>query len=508
MTKTVKILFITSILLLVAFVVLMSVYPSLTGHVHALTVEEIVSMPAEEGAYRSINNWLTVEETSFKGVKIHQLLEREGVLEEGATLKFIAPDGYFWPAVGDALYLEDMLLSNTSGVYPIIAYEMDGDTLDPEPEGTGPLRLVLPQYDGDQLNKPSWVYNLRLIEVGPLSEEAERPDPKDVPLGELWLYGEVPATHPFPLWLPLVLGGLGVLLLGASVLIHARDRMKRKPVNNSGVGGSAALLLVLLLTCLLWVSAAPVSRCSQSGSGSFVFSREDLGSMPAYSAHYTFLKSQPPYTYYEADYTGVTLSYLLEERLSLVSGASGIKVKATDGYEVTLSLSQFRDTYPGGLKAIIAYSKDGEPLVGDEGPFRLIVPQAVPGNKEEGGEPNTPLCARMVNAIEVLPSDGTPPETPSGSLAVYGMVEAAPAPSPAPSPSPAPAPENPQPSPEESAQASAPGPGPQEEPDRNAFGEILEVGTAKAVFALAVLRNASITAFGPFALPIAILLSL
>ncbi|MDD5448634.1 MAG: hypothetical protein PHO53_05660, partial [Actinomycetota bacterium] len=102
-------------------------------------------------------------------------------------------------------------------------------------------------------------------------------------------------------------------------------------------------------------------------------------------------------------------------------------VQARDGYSTTLSPSQVNKTYPGGLKIIIAYSKGGKPLAGEEGPLRLIVPQESPGRREEGGHANTPFCGRMIYAVEVqpLPSGVSPPAVsavPNGSLAIYGAV--------------------------------------------------------------------------------------
>jgi hypothetical protein len=104
-----------------------------------------------------------------------------------------------------------------------------------------------------------------------------------------------------------------------------------------------------------------------------------------------------------------------------------VRVLARDGYAVSLTLSQVQATYPGGLKAIIAYQKGGSPLTGDEGGLRLIVPQSTPGKKDQGGDANTPLCARMIYAVEVVPVPvgEQPPsagEVPEGSLAVYGAV--------------------------------------------------------------------------------------
>ena len=173
----------------------------------------------------------------------------------------------------------------------------------------------------------------------------------------------------------------------------------------------------------------------------------ELKSLPAFSGRYTFLKQLPPYAYYEQDYTGVPLSSILHEKVNLSPGAGTVVVKATDGYTATLTMQQVDAVYPGGLKVIIAYSKGGQPLAGDEGPLRLVVPQSKPGTRDQGGDANTPLCGRMIYAVEVqpLPAGASAPDpgtVPSGSLAVYGAVSA---PAPAPVPATPTTPSTPQP---------------------------------------------------------------
>ncbi|MEW6555152.1 MAG: molybdopterin-dependent oxidoreductase [Actinomycetota bacterium] len=408
----------------------------------AVTYEEVLSLPATTAVYHSINNWQTVEDTGFTGVDLFEFLEEQGIDEDGAEVRLIAPDGYFWPAVGTTLTLGELKEPNAAGLYPLLAWEMDGNVLQPEPDGSGPLRLVMPQYSEDEVNKPSWVSNVRLIEIGPVGEEVAVPDAARVPVDEVWIYGDVPTAYPFSAVYPVIALLAGVLVLAAAILARMADKKRKRDV-------SQVVAAVVLAAAL--VAAAPIAlphgSVCEAGPGSRIFSMGELAAMPAFAGHYTFLKSQEPFTYYEADYRGVPLSYLIEERMSLAPGASGVKVIARDGYEVSLSLADARKVYPGGLKVIIAYEKDGAPLVGDEGPLRLIVPQSVPGSKDQGGEPNTPLCARMVYAVEVepVPAGERPPgesEVPAGSLAVYGAVS-----EPAPQPQPAPTPVTPQPAP-------------------------------------------------------------
>jgi DMSO/TMAO reductase YedYZ molybdopterin-dependent catalytic subunit len=389
-------------------------------HEAVITYDEITSMPAVSATYHSINNWATVEDTDFTGVPVYQILEKVGATGGGAQVEVIAPDGYFWPALGDTMDLDELRRPNPQGLYPMLAWEMNGEVLQPEPDGSGPLRLVMPQYGEEEVNKPSWVSNVRLIQVGPLEEEYAAPSAGEVPLEEVWLYGNVPAVYPFPLW-PVVLAGvIGLLILG-DALLHERL---------TGKGGNTRAVVFLLVAVVLASSLAlamPGRAAGRAAESSQVFSASELQSMPAFSGHYTFLKSQEPYTYYEADYEGVPLSYLLQGAMQLEPGAQGVVVRCTDGYKVDLSLSQASRAYPGDLKAIVAYAKGGSPLAGDEGPLRLIVPQANPGDKNSGGDANTPSCARMVYAVEVtpLPAGFTPPSpasVPAGSLAVYGAV--------------------------------------------------------------------------------------
>lgn len=389
-------------------------------------VEDLEAMPGTGGDYRSINNWDTVEVTSFKGANVSTILERSGV-GGGARIRVIAPDGYFWPEVGTWMTPEELGRANPDGLYPIVAFEINGKALDPEPEGTGPLRYVAPQYAEDEVNKPSWVSSVRLIEVGPLEKGVKAPDAKKVPVDEVWVYGNVPASYPVSLVFPILTAVIGLVVLAMALVRVRVNRIKGRSRGN----GEVAAALILFLTfgsvgVIALRSEAPVCLAQQGPS---VFSMSELTAMPSFSGHYTFLKQLPPYTYYEQDYTGVTLSGLLREKMSLSPGASQVVVRARDGYTATLSIAQVDAVYPGGLKVIIAYSKGGQPLAGDEGPLRLIVPQNKPGNHDQGSDPNTPLCGRMICAVEVLPlpagmSAPDPGSIPDGSLAVYGAVSA------------------------------------------------------------------------------------
>jgi DMSO/TMAO reductase YedYZ molybdopterin-dependent catalytic subunit len=430
-----RLLVLISVLLVVVAAALFVVEYSLADHTRVFNVGDIKALPSVSGAYRSINRWKTVQTFSFKGVPFYRLLAQAGVTDGKATVTIISPDGYFWPGPKGKLTVAELKRTNSLGLIPVIAYQMDGSALDPEPDGTGPLRYVAPQYSQDEENKPSWVSNARVVQVGPTAKGVKAPNAKKVPSDEIWISGSIPSVFPFSIFIPVGIAVAGLVGLVVGLFIAFRKRGS-KDVSAAAAG----VLLCLLVSSAVFGIGGP--RTCQAAT-SVTFSKTDLESMPATSGHYTFLKQQPPYTYYEADYTGVALSYLLEQKLNLDAGASGVVVKCTDGFSVNLTLGQVNNTYPGGLKIILAYAKGGAALAGDEGPLRLIVPQTTPGNHDQGGDPNTPSCARMVNVIEVTPAAGVaaPVSVPSGSVAVFGAVTS-------------PAPANPSPAPQPQGQAT------------------------------------------------------
>ena len=80
--------------------------------------------------------------------------------------------------------------------------------------------------------------------------------------------------------------------------------------------------------------------------------------------HYTCQKNSDPYTYFEQDWKGVSLSYLLEQEVGLKPGTTGIRVIADDNYAVTLTLDEMRqNSNPRGLDTILAYMKGPESAV-------------------------------------------------------------------------------------------------------------------------------------------------
>jgi DMSO/TMAO reductase YedYZ molybdopterin-dependent catalytic subunit len=445
-----------SIALIAAGAVLLVISFTITSDHATVTTSQVKSMPRVRGEYRSINNWKTVQTFQFDGTPFTELLARAGVTNPTATVRVIAPDGYFWPEVGKKLTIKDLALKNKQGLTRIVAYASKGKDLDPEPDGTGPLRYVSPQYKPTDVNKPSWVSNVRLIEVGPLAKGYKGPSGKKVPTDQVWLYGKVSGDKVVPVWIPLVVMGAGLLLLTVSIGMFFLERRKR----TAATGVAGGLALVALLVVSLAAGSVGLGTRRAEASGSFSFTVAQLKAMPATTAHYTFLKQLPPYTYYEADYRGVTLPALLQSQLVTDTGAIKVVVKATDGYAVTLTLAEALATYANNLQCMVAYARgDGSSLADDEGPLKLIVPQTHPGKKDSGGDPNTPKCARMVVSMEVDPLAGvSQPSAASGSFAVFGSVsQPAPAPAPTPTPTPAPAPTpTPTPTPTPAPVATAP----------------------------------------------------
>lgn len=301
-----------------------------SGHRVVLSVDTVSRMQTVRGTYRSINRWKTVQKTAFEGVPVASLLDSSGVSSGSSTVKLVAPDGYFWPPVGKTLTIDTLSRKSPDGLFPIVAFQMDGKPLDPEPDGTGPLRYVAPQFSKGGMNKPSWVSNLRVIEVRPFPKGVSSPDPKKVPEDQVWVVGNVGPALPGGHLASFIVGGLALVML-LVVLVTFMVKRSRAGASHTPL----ALFLVLALSCAM-LAGLPV----RSSAIEKVFSMDQLKAMPSFSGHYTFLKQLEPYTYYEDDYKGVALDTLLEQTLNLQAGASTVKVLARDTYEVSLSIDK------------------------------------------------------------------------------------------------------------------------------------------------------------------------
>ncbi|MBN2025230.1 MAG: hypothetical protein JW854_00505 [Actinobacteria bacterium] len=192
------------------------------------------------------------------------------------------------------------------------------------------------------------------------------------------------------------------------------------------------------------------------GGGDIVSISETLA-----GGHYGCQKSSDPYTYFEQDWKGVDLSYLLEQEVGIKGDTTGIRVIAEDGYAVTLTLDQIRgNSNPSGLPTLLGYMygessadnpgapngagfpyvapkpADNELSAADGGPFRLILPQKVEGPAVENaaydspagnGEMNWNKAVMWVRAIEVQPvPPGIPAldaaAIPENEVVVYGNI--------------------------------------------------------------------------------------
>lgn len=174
--------------------------------------------------------------------------------------------------------------------------------------------------------------------------------------------------------------------------------------------------------------------------------------------HYTCQKNSEPFTYFEQDWKGVSLSYLLEQEVGIKADTTGIKVIADDGYAVTLTLDEMRKNgNPRELDTILAWQKGspsaenpnapdptGAPWIAplptdqildaSEGPFRLVMPQNVEGPDPRNesytggtGTPNWQKAVQRVRAIEVQPVPPgipalEPGAIPPGEIVVYGNI--------------------------------------------------------------------------------------
>jgi DMSO/TMAO reductase YedYZ molybdopterin-dependent catalytic subunit len=100
----------------------------------------------------------------------------------------------------------------------------------------------------------------------------------------------------------------------------------------------------------------------------------------------------------KVNYEGVNLREILK-RADVLSGkelrgkalASYVLAKARDGYQVVFSLGEL-DAAFGNESILIADKRDGKPLFGYEGPFRLVCPNDKAGARS----------VRMLDTLEVV----------------------------------------------------------------------------------------------------------
>ncbi|MHA1744287.1 MAG: molybdopterin-dependent oxidoreductase [Candidatus Heimdallarchaeota archaeon] len=126
--------------------------------------------------------------------------------------------------------------------------------------------------------------------------------------------------------------------------------------------------------------------------GEVRYTIEELMAMPNITREY-LLQGTPTFT---ANYTGVSVFYLLTEKLNLTEGSTRVKVVAVDNYSYTLTLAECNAT----RDIILAYLRNGERLKsgakGGNGPLRLIIPQRF------SGEYNAQYCVKYVTTLKIL----------------------------------------------------------------------------------------------------------
>jgi DMSO/TMAO reductase YedYZ molybdopterin-dependent catalytic subunit len=143
------------------------------------------------------------------------------------------------------------------------------------------------------------------------------------------------------------------------------------------------LLIALAAAWLCLGAAGAWAQVAVSGAVSkpLTLTPADVAAKPMVTLHVSFNTSHGTET---ADYAGVPLWSVLQQAGLVDSAAKGghlrhgILVTGADGYGVLLSIGEIDPEF-AGTQVILAVSRDGQPLTGDEG-FRLVVP----GDKKGG----------------------------------------------------------------------------------------------------------------------------
>ncbi|MBN1304891.1 MAG: hypothetical protein JXA13_10690 [Anaerolineales bacterium] len=145
-----------------------------------LTMSELLDLPATEGyaGIKSSTGKITPP-IAFKGVALNDLAELVGGVNQSTGFNVVAEDGYsitfsydqitngafiaYDPAVGDEL-------KSPPELTPILAYEMDGNPLDPKADGA--LRLAIVSAKLNQVTDGHWsVKWVNRLEAKSLGEE-------------------------------------------------------------------------------------------------------------------------------------------------------------------------------------------------------------------------------------------------------------------------------------------------------------------------------------------------
>ncbi|MDD5448477.1 MAG: molybdopterin-dependent oxidoreductase, partial [Actinomycetota bacterium] len=132
----------------------------------SFTVNELKSIKEVSGTYHWMNKMGTEGDTKFSGIPLPYFLEKVVGLREGATeVAVCASDGF-----SKAMSMEDVNGPYPGGLSTLLAWEEDGEQLEPEPDGDGPIEFILPQADKEHVNKSKWIKNVRLLQVNPTDD--------------------------------------------------------------------------------------------------------------------------------------------------------------------------------------------------------------------------------------------------------------------------------------------------------------------------------------------------
>lgn len=106
--------------------------------------------------------------------------------------------------------------------------------------------------------------------------------------------------------------------------------------------------------------------------------------------------------------TGIQLDYLVDRVAGTLPGATGVTVKASDGFSKTYTLDQMRASYLNNLKMLLAWDIDGAltPEPGG-GPLQFVKPQAV------AGETNKSSWVKSIRVLQVQPIGTDPMPDPA-----------------------------------------------------------------------------------------------
>ena len=149
------------------------------------------------------------------------------------------------------------------------------------------------------------------------------------------------------------------------------------------------ILTAVFSLCSAFTQTAPDLTVTGSITAPLVLKAEDLAHMPRETV------SVPEQDGTKVNYEGVPLREILQragvplgKELRGKALASYVLAKAHDGYQVVFSLGEI-DTAFGNESILVADKRDGKPLFGYQGPFRLVCP-------------NDKAGARSVRMLETL----------------------------------------------------------------------------------------------------------